>query len=74
MVAILDVDYILDQNPTSEEEVLDLIKKQLEYAKQLFPDNGIFILWNEIVFSAVTHPPTVLYNRFGRMDLVLERV
>jgi hypothetical protein len=72
VVAILDVDYMLDQNPTSEEEVLDLIKKQLEYAKQLFPDNGIFILWNEIVFSAVTHPPTVLYNRFGRMDLVLK--
>ncbi|MGQ9535592.1 MAG: endo-1,4-beta-xylanase, partial [bacterium] len=71
MVHVLDVDYILSQNPTSKDQVLDLIRQQLEYASKLFKDARIFVIWNEI-HPPAGHPPYDLFRKFGGIDLVVD--
>jgi len=67
----LDTAYILSQNPTSKEHVLNLIRDQLEKISNLFPDARIFNVWNEI-HPPAGHPPYDLFIKFGGMDLVVE--
>jgi GH35 family endo-1,4-beta-xylanase len=67
----LDTAYILSQNPTSKEHVLNLIRDQLEKVSNLFPDARIFSVWNEI-HPPAGHPPYDLFIKFGGMDLVVE--
>jgi GH35 family endo-1,4-beta-xylanase len=67
----LDTAYILFQNPTSKEHVLNLIRDQLEKVSNLFPDARIFNVWNEI-HPPAGHPPYDLFIKFGGMDLVVE--
>lgn len=72
MTGILDVDYVLGQNPTSRTEALNVIRKEFDHASRIFPRNSIFVLWDEIVRHASQHPPVILYNRYGQMELIIE--
>ena len=71
VIHALDTEYILSQEPTSKEHVLNLIRDQLEKVSNLFPDARIFSVWNEI-HPPASHPPYALFMKFGGMDLVVE--
>ena len=71
VIHALDTEYILSQNPTSREQVLDLIRQQLTEIVNLFPEGKVFSIWNEI-HPPNDHPPYNLFIRFGGMDLVAE--
>ena len=71
VIHALDTEHILAQNPTSREEVLNLIREQLTEIANLFPDGRVFSIWNEI-HPPNGHPPYDLFIRFGGMELVVE--
>jgi len=72
MTHVIDYDLIESMPPSSQDELLEIIKKQLIFASKTFNNTEgerIFILWNEI-HPPISHYMYYLYTRYGDIDLV----